>query len=450
MTLNTGKEAPVSTHKPVVAIVGRQNVGKSTLLNRLAGKRVAIVEDLPGTTRDRLKADAESHGREFTVVDTGGLETNPAATFSQEINRQIEMAINEADVILFVVDAQAGLLPTDSDVAALLRPAKKPILLVANKADTDKLEQNTAEFYNLGLGDPIAVSAYHGRGINELLDALVAVLPASSAAGAEAKETPRLAIVGKPNVGKSALLNALLGEERVVVSPIPGTTRDAIDTSLDFEGRHVILIDTAGIKKRGRVGTGVDRYSVDRSLKAIERADVALLVLDAAEPLTEQDLHIGGFVQQAYKGIVFVINKMDLVQGSKKEEIARSVHGRFKFFSHAPVVYTSTITGQGIKDVIPQALQVFRERQKRIPTAELNSALNQAIAQHMPPSRGGRLLKFMYATQAEINPPTFVFFVNDAKLAHFSYQRFLENSLRRKFGFNGTPIKFTFKSRGEK
>lgn len=388
MTLNIEKPPDMTSGKPIVAIVGRQNVGKSTLLNRLTGRRIAIVEDLPGTTRDRLKADAESHGREFTVVDTGGLETTPGASFGHEINRQIDMAIHEADVILFMVDAQDGLLPTDSDVATLLRPVKKPVLLVVNKADTEKFELNAAEFYKLGLGEPIPISAYHGRGINDLLDAIIGVLPEPSAAVSKYGETPKLAIVGKPNVGKSALLNTLLGEERVVVSPIPGTTRDAIDTSIDFEGRHVILIDTAGIKKRGRVGTGVDRYSVDRSLKAIDRADIALLVLDANEPVTEQDLHIAGFVQQAYKGIVFVINKLDLVADLDKEGMARLIHSRFKFFSHAPVVYTSAKTGYGTKDVIPQAFNVFRERQKRIPTAELNSAINQAIAQHMPPSRG--------------------------------------------------------------
>jgi GTP-binding protein len=449
MTLNVTNPAPTPARKSMVAIVGRQNVGKSTLLNRLAGRRLAIVEDLPGTTRDRLKADAEIYGREFTVVDTGGLETRHDATFGSEINRQIDLAINEADVILFVVDAGDGLLPLDTEVAALLRPVKKPVLLVVNKADNELLAQNAAEFYRLGLGDPIAVSAYHGRGINGLLDAIIAVLPQTTTVGLKSEGAPRLAIVGRPNVGKSALLNSLLGEERVVVSPIPGTTRDAIDTTLDFGGRHVILIDTAGIKKRGRIGTGIDRFSVDRSLKAIERSDIALLVLDATDAVTEQDLHIAGFVQQAYKGIVIVINKQDLVKDLNKNGLIRLVKGRLKFFSHAPVVLTSAVTGEGVKGIVPQALNVFQERQKRIPTAELNSAVNQAVAQHMPPSRGGKLLKLIYATQAEVNPPTFVFFVNNAKLAHFSYQRFLENSLRRRFGFQGTPLKFLFKSRGE-
>ena len=450
LNLEISLEHQGTPHKPIVAIVGRQNVGKSALLNRLTGKRLAIVEDLPGTTRDRLKAEAESLGREFTLIDTGGLELVPGATLAQEINHQINLAITEADVILFVVDAQSGLLPIDADVSALLRPIKKPILLVANKSDTDKMAQNAAEFYRLGLGDPIAVSAYHGRGISSLQDAIVAVLPEATPIAPEVHETPHLTIIGRPNVGKSALLNALLGEERVVVSPLPGTTRDAIDTLLDFEGQPVMLIDTAGIKKRGRIGSGVDRYSVERSFRAIARSDVALLVLDVTEPVTEQDLHIAGYVQQAYKGVVIVINKQDLVTELNKEELTRFVHSRLKFFSHAPVVYTSAVTKQGIAEIIPSALKVFAECRKRVPTAKLNSAISQATARHMPPTRGGRILKFMYVTQAEVSPPTFVFFVNDATLAHFSYQRFLENALRQQFGFQGTPLKFVFKSRGEK
>ena len=440
----------VVRRKPIVAIIGRQNVGKSTLFNRLTGRRLAIVEDLPGTTRDRLKAEVESLGREFTLTDTGGLELTPEATLAQEINGQITLAITEADIILFIVDAQNGLLPIDTEVASILRPTKKPVLLVVNKADNEKLAQNAAEFYRLGLGDPITVSAYHGRGIGDLLDAIVALLPEVTPDAPMIQDTPQLAIIGRPNVGKSALLNALLGEERVVVSPLPGTTRDAIDTPLDFEGRHVILIDTAGIKKRGRVGIGVDRYSVERSLRAIARADVALLVLDATEPVTEQDLHIAGYIQQAYRGAIIVINKQDLVADLQKEELTQFVHNRFKFFSHSPVVYTSAATGQGVAEIIPSALKVFAERTKRVPTAKLNSVINQTTARHMPPMKKGRVLKFMYVTQAEISPPTFVFFVNDATLVHFSYQRFLENSLRQHFGFQGTPIRFVFKSRGEK
>ena len=443
-------ERPTVTRKPIVAIVGCQNVGKSTLINRLAGRRLAIVEDFPGTTRDRLKVDVESLGREFTLIDTGGLEPASGTTLSHKINSQISLAISEADVILFVVDAKLGLLPIDTDVAALLRPVDKPVLLVANKADTDKFAQNAAEFYRLGLGDPIAISAYHGRGVSDLVDAIVAILPENISTAPNAQGTPQLAIVGRPNVGKSALLNTLLGEERVVVSSMPGTTRDAIDTSLDIDGQRVTLIDTAGIKKRGQIGTGIDRYSVERSFRAIARADVALLVLDASEPATEQDLHIAGYIQQACKGLVFVVNKLDLVTDLQKEEFTQFLHSRFKFFIHAPVIYTSAMTGQGVTEIIPPALEVFAQRHQRVPTAELNSTIRQVTARHMPPSKKGKILKFMYVTQAEVNPPTFVFFVNDATLAHFSYQRFLENSLRQRFGFQGTPLKFVFKSRGEK
>ena len=434
--------------KPVIAIVGRQNVGKSTLLNRLACCRLAIVEDVPGTTRDRLKADIDIQGKIYSAVDTGGLETEKGELLAPEVNRQIKLAIDEADLVLFVVDVSQGIMPTDMDVAQMLRQSNKPVVVVANKADTPKLAMNAAEFYGLGLGEPIPVSAYHGCEINKLLDAILSVSPVEISRR-EVIDTTRLALAGRPNVGKSMLLNDLLGEERVVVSSLPGTTRDAVDTSIDFEGHSVILVDTAGIKKRGRIGTGIERYSVNRSLRAIEHSDVAFLVLDATEPVTEQDLHIAGFIQRAYKGAVIIINKRDLVDNLKKEELSRFVRGRLKFFNHAPIVYTSAKTGEGIKDMLPAALEVASERRKRITTSELNSEVNQAMARHVPLSKGGRMLKFLFATQAEVNPPTFVFFVNDPNLIHFSYQRFLENVLRRRFGFDGTPLKFVFKSRGE-
>jgi GTP-binding protein len=450
--MNTGDPRSPSrgtfTSNPVIAIVGRQNVGKSTLINRLAGRRQAIVEDIPGTTRDRLETDIDIQGRTYSVIDTGGLETEKRTVLAPEINRQIRFAIEEADIILLVVDASQGLMPTDIDISGMLRPANKPLILVANKADTPKLAMNIGEFYQLGMGEPIPISAYHGRNINNLLDSILAI-SISKTETAEAVETTRIALVGRPNVGKSLLLNDLLGEERVVVSPLPGTTRDAIDTSIDFEGRSVILIDTAGIKKRGRIGSGIDRYSVDRSLRAIERSDVVFLVLDATEPVTEQDLHIAGYIQQAYKGIIIVVNKQDLVENLNKEELISFVRGRLKFFNHAPVVFTSAKTGFGIEGMLPAALKVAGERRKRIATADLNSAVSRAVTRHLPPSKGGRTLKFMYATQAEVSPPTFVFFVNDARLIHFSYHRFLENALRRQFGFAGTPLKFVFKSRGE-
>jgi GTP-binding protein len=433
---------------PVVAIVGRQNVGKSTLFNRLANRRIAIVEDLPGTTRDRIMTEVSLPGGGFMLMDTGGLEIRTGSSLSQQVNRQVGLAIEKADVILFLVDAQDGLIPGDQDIAQLLRPVQKPVILVANKADNNKLEMGAPEFSKMGLGEALAISAYHGRGINDLLDVLTACLPDSIPLNVP-PEMLKTAIVGRPNVGKSMLLNALLGEERVIVSEIPGTTRDAVDTLLDFEGRNVLLIDTAGIKRRGRQGQGVDKYSVERSLKAIERADIALLVLDAGELITEQDLHIAGYIQQAYKGIVVIVNKWDLAIDLDKNEIKSIIHHKLKFMTYAPVIFTSARTGEGVKQIMLGVFAVYQERMKRISTAELNSAMQRVIGEHTPPHKGERALKFLYSTQAEVNPPTFVFFVNDASLMHFSYQRYIENRLRRAFGFEGTPLRLIFKTRGE-
>ena len=434
-----------------MAIVGRQNVGKSTLLNRLAGRRIAIVEDLPGTTRDRLTADVSWLDKEFTVIDTGGVEAKGSSSFTQEINRQVSIAIDEADIILFLVDAKDGLMPSDQDLAALLRPVKERVMLVVNKADNDRLDMAAPEFSRLGLGEPITISAYHGRGINDLLDALLARLPAAvTPTAVKPADGLKIAIVGRPNVGKSMILNRLLGEERVIVSAIPGTTRDAIDTTLDFGGQSVILIDTAGIKRRGRQGGGVDKYSVIRSLEAIDRADVALLVLDAGELVTAQDLHVAGYIQQAFKGVIIVVNKWDLAKTLDKNEVTRCLRANLKFMRYGPILYTSAMDGSGIAEIMPLAVEIYRERLKRIATAELNSTVQQVLAAHTPPHKGMRLLKFFYATQAEVNPPTFVFFVNDATLMHFSYQRYLENQLRRNFGFEGTPLRLIFKTRGEK
>ena len=433
--------------KPIVAIIGRQNTGKSTLLNRLAGKPIAIVEDLPGTTRDRIFADVSWQGAQFTIVDTGGLEPKPRSTMAQEVNEQVKMAIAEADVIILLVDVKDGVTPPDLEITDLLRSSEKPIVLVANKADNDRLETEAAEFFELGLGEPVAISAYHGRGISELLDKIIPLLPTLLPVVAEA-EVIKVAIVGRQNVGKSTLLNALLGKERAIVDDIPGTTRDAIDTLLDFDGQSVLLIDTAGIRRRGRPGVGVERYSVIRALRAIERADIALLVLDAAELATAQDMHIAGYIQQAAKGIVLVVNKWDLVADKNRAECTKYIMSQLKFMPYAPVLYISAKFGQGVDKVMPQVLKVHQERLKRIATAEVNSLIQQAVAAHGPPRSGGRQLKILYATQAEVNPPTFVFFVNDAGLIHFSYQRYLENRLRQSFGFAGTPLRLVFKTRG--
>jgi GTP-binding protein len=435
--------------KPIVAIVGRQNVGKSTLLNRLVGKRVAIVADLPGTTRDRVVADVSWGGNEFTLVDTGGLEIEPDTTVGQGVREQVEIAAAEADVIIFLVDVRDGVIPSDLEVASMVRQTGKPVILVANKADNDRLETHAVDLYELGLGDPMAVSALRGRGTAELLDRVNTLLPVAAPSEAE-PEMMKVAIVGRPNVGKSMLLNALLGSERAIVDDTPGTTRDAIDTLLDFEGENVLLIDTAGVRRRGRLGTGVERYSVMRALRAIDRADVALLVLDAMELPVAQDVHIAGYILQAARGIILVVNKWDLISGGNRAEWDRHIMSHFRFAAYAPILYTSALSGQGVAEVMPLARQVYQERLKRVPAAQVNSVVRQAVAGHSPPRKGHRQLKILHATQADVSPPTFVFYVNDARLVHFSYRRYLENRLRQSFGFTGTPLNLVFKSRSEK
>ena len=435
-------------NKPIVAIIGRQNAGKSTLLNRVAGKPLAIVQDLPGTTRDRIFASASWQGVEFTMVDTGGLEMEPRSTIAQGVNAQIEAAMSGADVIISLVDVKDGVTPSDLEIADMLRRINKPTLLVANKADNSKLENEAVEFYELGLGEPLPISAYHGRGIAELLDRIISLLPPPPPVEAE-PEAMKVAIVGRPNVGKSMLLNTLVGDKRAIVDDSPGTTRDAIDTLFDFDGQSVLLIDTAGIRRRGRVEVGVERYSVIRALRAIDRADIALLVLDATELVTAQDTHIAGYIQQATKGIVLIVNKWDLVENKDITEWSRYIWSQLKFVVYAPVLYTSAKFGQGVDRVMPQVSQVYQERLKRLSTATVNDVIQQAVAAHTRPRHGSKQLKILYATQAEVNPPTFVFFVNDTKLIHFSYRRYLENKLRQAFGFAGTPLHFIFKTRGE-
>jgi len=431
-----------------VAIIGRQNVGKSTLLNRLAGKRLAIVEDLPGTTRDRIFADISWQGIDFTMVDTGGLLADVESPIAEGVNEQIQAAVTESDVIVFLVDVRDGVTNSDLEIADRLRQVSKPILLVTNKADNPRVEMEAVEFYQLGFGEPLPISAYHGRGTAELLDKIVSLLPTPLPVET-GPEVMKVAIVGRPNVGKSMLLNSLLGEERTIVSETPGTTRDAIDTWLDFNGESVLLIDTAGIRRRGRLGVGVERYSVIRALRAIDRADIALLVLDASEMVTAQDTHIAGYIHQMTKGIVLVVNKWDLVPDKNVAEWNKYVRNQFKFMAYAPVLYISAKFGQGVGKIMAQAYQIYQERLKRLSTAVVNNVVQQAVAAHNLPRAGGKQLKVLYATQAEVNPPTFVFFVNDSRLIHFSYQRYLENRLRQAFGFAGTPLRLVFKTRGE-
>ncbi|MCK4274554.1 MAG: ribosome biogenesis GTPase Der [Dehalococcoidales bacterium] len=434
--------------RPIVAIVGRPNVGKSTLLNRVVGKPLAIIEDMPGTTRDRNLADVNWQGVEFTLIDTGGLEMEPDTTIAQGIRAQIETAISDADVIIDLVDVIDGLTRSDFEVADMLRRTNKPVLLVVNKADNDRLEMEALEFYELGLGEPMAISTHHGRGVAELLDRIVSLLPPPPPTESKTEAT-KVAIVGRPNVGKSMLLNALVGDKRAIVDDIPGTTRDAVDTLFDFNGQNVLLIDTAGVRRRGRVKAGVERYSVIRTLRAIDRADIALLILDATETVTAQDTHIAGYIQQATKGIVIIVNKWDLIENKDIAGWNKFIRSQFKFASYAPILYTSAKSGQGVERIMPQVSQVYQERLKRLSTATVNSVVQQAVVSHNRPRSRTKQLKVFYATQAEVNPPTFVFFTNDARLIHFSYRRYLENKLREAFGFFGTPLRLIFKTRGE-
>ncbi len=423
-------------------------MGKSTLLNRLAGKRLAIVADMPGTTRDRIFADISWEGAQFTLVDTGGLEISPRSKLGWGVKAQVGAALAEADLIIFLVDAKDGVVAADLEIAQTLRRASKPLILAANKADNPKLEGEAVEFYQLGLGEPLAISAYHRRHTAELLDRVISLLPTPEAVEARA-EIMKLAIVGRPNVGKSTLLNAILGEERAIVDESPGTTHDALNTALDFGGQNVILIDTAGIRRRGRWGVGVERYSVIRALRAIGEADIALLVLDATEPVTAQDKHIAGYIREAAKGVVLIVNKWDLAHSQRVTEYDKHIRRELRFLSYAPVLYISARFGEGVDRVMPQAFEVYQERLKRPATSQINGVVEEAVASHPLPRKGTKQLKVFYATQTGVSPPTLVFFVNDAKLVHFSYRRYLENRLRQAFGFGGTPIRLIFKTRGE-
>jgi len=453
--------------KPIVALVGRPNVGKSTLFNRLIGRRQAIVEDLPGTTRDRLYGDVEWAGRSFVVVDTGGIEPlkerdgkvisasyDPLASASKgfvaEIRSQAELAIEEADVIVFLVDAKEGLTAADEEVAAMLRQTDKPVILAANKADNAERRMNALEFYALGLGDPYPISAYHGTGTGDLLDVIVEHLPAVPAEedDEEEEEALRIAIVGRPNVGKSSLLNALLGQERAIVSNIAGTTRDAVDTHLTWDGQKVVLVDSAGIRRRGRIEQGIEKYSVMRALRAIGRSDVVLLVLDATEGVTAQDAHIGGYILEEGRSLI-VVNKWDAIEKDTHTmaEYNKKLRQELKFLDYVPVLYVSALTKQRVNQIIPTALRVKEQREMRIPTAELNRLLQDAIAANPPKAFKGRQARFYYVTQADIDPPTFVFFVNDPRAVHFTYERFLENRIRERFPYEGTPIRLKFKGK---
>jgi GTP-binding protein len=455
--------------KPIVALVGRPNVGKSTLFNRIVGRRVAIVEDLPGTTRDRLYAEADWGGVDFIVVDTGGLEVGAdkgqatrrnqpppigqtagveSGLFLDQMRDQAQIAIAEADAVVFLVDTEAGLTSSDQEVADVLRRTEKPVILVANKADNNRRRADAVEFYALGLGDPIPISAQHGHGTGDLLDAVVKALPAAEA-DEEEDDRVKIAIVGRPNVGKSSLLNRLLGVERVIVSEVAGTTRDAIDMEIEFEGEQMVLIDTAGIRRRGKIAPGVEKYSVLRALKAINRADVCLLLIDAQDKVTAQDQHIAGYILDDAKSVVVVVNKWDIVEKDTHTmpQYTKEIRAALRFMDYVPVIFISAKTGQRVQQTLQVALQVQAERTRRISTADLNRLLQDAFARHPPKSKSGQRAKFFYVTQPEVDPPTFVFFVNDHKLVHFTYARYLENRIRETYGFLGTPLRLVFRSR---
>ena len=430
--------------KPVVAIVGRANVGKSTLFNRLAGDSVAVVEDLPGTTRDRVFADVSREGHEVTLVDTGGLELRPGSSLARQVKEQAEVAVAEADVIIFMVDVRDGVIGADSEIADLLRISHKPVVLAANKADNTKWENQLGDFYKLGVGTPLAVSAQHGRGINELWQLIIPLLPEVSESP-EDLDKPKLAIVGRPNVGKSMLLNAIVGKARSIVDQTPGTTRDAVDTAFNFRGQELLLIDTAGIRRRGHVSVGVEYYSLIRSLRAINRCDVALLVTDATEFITAQDAHIAGYIKQAGKGMVLVINKCDLVSEQSKEVYFEQIQQRLKFMSHAPVLFVSAKLKRGVNEVLLKALEVWQEGQKQLSDPVVDEFIKQAVMSHTRPRKGLKQLEVFRAYQVGIKPPSFTLLVNDPDMVHFSYQRYLENKLRQTFGFSGTSVRLFFR-----
>ena len=438
--------------KPIVAIVGRPNVGKSMLFNKLTGKRMAIVEDTPGVTRDRIYGECEWNGRGFALVDTGGIEPGTNNEMLKFMRRQAEIAIETATVIIMVVDVTVGLTAADAEVASMLKRSKKPVVLAVNKCDqTGHANPEAYEFYALGLGDPIEVSAVHGHGTGDLLDACVASFPPDD--GEEYDEDViKVAIIGKPNVGKSSLLNKILGEERVIVSNIAGTTRDAIDTHFMDEGKEYVLIDTAGIRRKRAIAyQSLERFSVVRSLAAIDRANVVLFLIDATQGVTEQDTKIAGYVDEQGKAAIIVVNKWDAVekQTGTLEEFTRKIRTELKFMDYAPVLFLSALTGQRVHKLMGMVRAVHEQATRRITTGLLNDVLADAQNALQPPSMSGRRLRIYYATQASVAPPTFVLFVNDETLMHFSYERYLNNAFRKAFGFEGTPIRFILRERGK-
>jgi len=452
--------------KPVVALMGRPNVGKSALFNRLTGERLAIVDEVPGTTRDRLLAEADWSGHYFFVMDTGGIDPTKgkgqeplsvgSKAFIHQIRDQAELAIQESDIILFLVDGQDGVTPADHEVAEILRKMQRsidgkfypPILLVVNKAESLTVRQTAAEFYALGMGEPYSISSLHGTGTGDLLDEVVRHI---EAIGEDTEEdtTAKIAIVGKPNVGKSSLLNKIIGKERAIVSNIPGTTRDAVDTKVDFNGIPLTLIDTAGIRRRGKVTPGVEKFSVIRSINAIERSDVAILVIDSTTSITSQDTHIAGYIKDAWKSAIVAVNKWDLIEKDTFtiNDYTAHIRQELNFMDYVPMIFISALTGKRVDRVLPLALQVQEERLVRLSTSQINKIIHRAQDKHPAPSKTGRALRIYYGTQVRSDPPTFILYVNDPELAHFTYLRYLRNQIRKDYPFMGTPIRLVLKKR---
>lgn len=445
--------------RTLVALVGRPNVGKSTLFNRILGRRLAVVSDIPGTTRDRLYAEAEWSGASFLLVDTGGLEvtegrnTNPLSEDSERflplIRQQAEVAIQDAEIIVQVVDGQVGVTAADREVADILRRAQKPVIVAANKLESGRLKDQAFEFYELAIGEVFAISALHGTGTGDLLDAIVKAIPPIEEEFED--ESIKVAILGRPNTGKSTLLNKMLGEERAIVSPIPGTTRDAIDTKLIWDDQEITLIDTAGIRRRGKIDPGVEKYSVLRAIKAVKRADVALLLIDSIEGITAQDAHIAGMLVEEMVSVIVLVNKWDAVEKDTHtiNQYTSDIQQALNFLPFAPLIFISAKSGQRVDRILPMVLEVFEARFLRIPTSPLNRLMREAISRHPPPQKGGIRVKFMYSTQASVDPPSIVFFVNRPDWVHFTYQRYLENRIREQYPFPGTPINLIFRKRSE-